>query len=428
KKLKIITSIAVIALISIPIFLKNEKQPLEIVTVSNGMGIKTSLVQVNSEDVIYIRSKFKGAGVRCNPPEQHGISLVACCMLFDEINGLSREETTEKKIDLGIHEFSTFANDEDFCFHFYITKDKIIDALTFLSHAFSDMNFSSSYLEYVKKLYPSIQDVETSIPQELLRQRLWNMLYQNSVYGMCDTGSSQSISSITTKDVQDFVRNTLRRDNLEVVFVGKISRFEIDDYLKILFAGLPEAKEKKSDPMTPTADLSEETEAVIIRPGMRDVVCTMTGIRIDQLSDMEKAALYVIIDSLFNSRTGDFCQGLRKRNIAYDISYEMVQGDMSNVFSVSACLDKKDLESYKKYLDEKFAEYQKILDLKALGKTKNYFIKISNNGFKSLKNLAEKIKDAALPFDEITEEILEKVSQKLFQKSLQRTVIIGDIS
>ncbi|MDR2681695.1 MAG: hypothetical protein LBB29_01450, partial [Holosporaceae bacterium] len=65
KKLKIITSIAVIALVSIPIFLKDEKQSLELVTVGNDMDIKTSLVYINSEDVIYIKCKFKNAGVRC---------------------------------------------------------------------------------------------------------------------------------------------------------------------------------------------------------------------------------------------------------------------------------------------------------------------------------------------------------------------------
>ncbi|MDR3180193.1 MAG: insulinase family protein [Holosporaceae bacterium] len=428
KKLKIVTSIAVIALISIPIFLKNEKRSLEVVDVSNNMGIKTSLVYVNSGDVIYVRCKFKNAGVQCNSVEKHGISAVTSRMLFDKIHGLSYVEVLEKFADLGIWDFTRSTCGEDFYFHFYVTKAMITDALKFLSHAFSDTNFSSSYLEYIKKFYPSILDVETSAPQDLLRQRLWSMLYSNSVYGMSDTGSSRSISGLSTKDIQDFVRNTLRRDNLDVVFVGEISRFEVDDYLKILFAGLPETtKLEKFRFETLKDDLSAETEAVITRPNLHDVVCVMTGVRIDGLSNMEKAALKTIVEGIFNAKTGDFSRGLRRRNISHNAFCEVIWGDMSNVFFISVFLAKKDLENYKKYLYEKFAEYQQTLDLGALEKAKNYLIKISCNGF-SLQDLDEKIETTSFPYDEVAEEALEEMMKKLFDQSRLRTVIIGDIA
>ncbi|MDR2794720.1 MAG: insulinase family protein [Holosporaceae bacterium] len=429
KKLKIITSIAVIALISIPIFLRNEKQSLEVVDVSNNMGIKTSLAYINSEDVIYIRCRFKTAGVRCNSVGKHGISVVASRMLFDKIHGLSRLETSEKLADLGVCAFARSADGEDFCFDFYVTKDTIADALKFLSYAFSDTNFSSSYLEHIKKIYPNILDVETSSPHDLLLSRLWSMLYSNSTYGMNDTGSSQSISSLSIRDIQAFVRNMLRRDNLEILFVGKISRSEINDYVQILFAGLPETTEqKKFHPETLKADLSPEIESVISRPSLRDVVCVATGVRIDELSDLEYAALNVIADCIFNARIGDFSQGLHEINIVHNGYYEIICGDMSNMLFISVCLDKKDLENYRKYLYEKFAEYSQTLNLEALGKVKDYFIKISRNGFKSLQDLDKKIEEASRPYDEITEEIFEKVVKKLFDPSRLRTVIIGDVS
>ncbi|GHU13067.1 hypothetical protein FACS189449_07910 [Alphaproteobacteria bacterium] len=425
KELKKILPIAVIAVIAASvIFSKKEKQSLEIDHVSNKMNIKASLIQVNSRDVIYIKCKFKNAGVLHNPLDKHGISAVAAHMLFRRMNGLSEEETAEKFSDLGIYDFSASAEGDDFEISFSIIEAKANDALKFIASAFSNTDFSSSYLEHVKKIYPDVLDVDTSNPLQLLHDKMFSMLYQNSAYGLSDSGSSQAVSSITTGDIVDFVKNMLRQDNLEVVFVGKVSRFDINDYLKILFAGIS-SEEREPELMELSEDISDEKIAVITRPNMKDVVCVMTGVRLDNLTDLERAAVMIILTALFDKKVGDFPRGLRKKGITYDVSGYSVHRTLSDVFYIVTCLNQDDLQNYKKYLDEKLADYLRKINPQELERIKNCFIKISHNGFESLRDLDEKIKDAALPFDEVTPEICANVSKKLFDPSHIRTVIIG---
>ncbi|GHT91301.1 hypothetical protein FACS1894122_03480 [Alphaproteobacteria bacterium] len=424
KELKKILPIAVIAVIAASIILsKKEKQSLEIDHVSNKMNIKASLIQVNISDVIYIKCRFKNAGVLHNPLDKHGISAVAAHMLFRRINGLSEEETAEKLLDLGIHNLDTSVEGDDFELSFSVIDAKANDALKFLASAFSNTDFSSSYLEYVKKIYPDVLDVDTSDPVQLLHDKMFSMLYKDSTYGLSDSGSSQAISSITTRDIADFVKNMLRQDNLEVVFVGKVSRFDINDYLKILLEGIS-SEEKEVEPTKLSEDMSDEKVAVITRSNMKDIVCVMTGVRLDGLTDLERAAIKIILTVLFDGKVGDFSHGLREKGIAYDVSEHSVHRTLSDVFYIVACLNQDDLQNYKKYLDEKFADYLRKINQKELERIKSYFVKISHNGFESLQDLDEKIEDASLPFDEVTPEICEKVSRKLFDPAHTRTVVI----
>ncbi|GHU17589.1 hypothetical protein FACS189472_04710 [Alphaproteobacteria bacterium] len=428
RELKKMLLIAVIALIAASIiFSKKERQSLEIDQVSNKMNVKASLIQVNSRDVIYIKCKFKNAGVLHNPLDKHGISAVAAHMLFRRINGLSEEETAEKICDLGIHNFSTLTDGDDFEISFFVIDTKANEALKFLASAFSCKDFSSSYLEHVKQIYPYVLDVDTSDPFQLLHDKMFSMLYKDSTYGMSDSGSSLAVSSITTADIVDFVKNMLRRDNLEVVFAGKVSRFDINDYLKILLDGIS-SEERESEPFKLSEDMSDEKTAVITRSNMKDVACVMTGVRLDGLTDLERAAVEIIFKALFDTQIGDFSKGLREKGITYDVSRYSVRRTLSDVFYITACLNKDDLQNYTKYLDEKFADYFRKVNQKELERIKNYFIKISHDGFESLQDLDEKIKDASLPFDEVTPEICEKAARKLFDHAHIRTVIIRDAS
>jgi predicted Zn-dependent peptidase len=430
KKIKIIAFLVAMALISTPIFMRKEHKPLEVRGISSKMNIKTSLIQINSDDIVYIKCVFKNAGVLHNSVSKHGISLLAAHMLFDKIGDLTQEETTEKLLDLEIRYLNVIAEEDDLSFSFFVTQNKIVDALKFIAMAFSDRQFSSADLERVKCMYPVVLDTETASPYDLLLDKTLNLLYEASVYGMSPTGSSQSIAGITVKDIKEFIADVLKRDNLEVTFAGKVSPFDIDGYLEILFAGISaDEKEIDKDAMGRklSASMSSEPVALITRPSMGNVVGVMIAARLDDMTDLEEAAAYIIMNTIFDKKMGDFVRELRSNNIIYNVSTSYLDRSLSKVFYWTAYIDKNDLPKYLKYTSRKIQEYSAKIDVGELKKTQKFFQKVSADGFDSLDDLDAKIKKASLPFGDVTDMLLQETAKKLFDLSRLKTVIIGDL-
>jgi predicted Zn-dependent peptidase len=422
---KIIISLIFIVLVSAPIFFRKEKSFVKISEVVNNCGVKTHMIRVKSDNVIYIKCKFKNAGVLHNVSEKHGISAVIAELLCRKINGRSPQETKEKLLELGIKNLFIHALEDHFILSFYILKDKAQEALQFLSSIFSQPEFSKNDLEFIKEKYPMILDVDVSHPQELLFDRLMSMLYQNHNYGLNNTGTARAISSITEHDVRDFIKSNFSKDKLEVFFTGDLSSSEIETYIEILFSKLAEKNQKDFQNITiESSGLSEERSAAIHKRNMQDVAGVMSGIRLDKLNDKEKAALHIIIETLFDEKTGDFCLGLQSLNVAYGVNSVILQRSSSSVFYFFVYIDKNDLTDYKKYLKDKILTYRNKLNIKDLRRTQNYLIAQARNGFADITDIDEKIERNSLPFSEVTEAIFISVAEKLFDESQMRTVCI----
>ncbi|MDR0968156.1 MAG: insulinase family protein [Holosporaceae bacterium] len=412
--------IILIALIAAIAFFKEKKPTAKISLVSNSRCDRAYQIRVKS-DVIYAKFKFKSAGVLRDVPEKRGIAVIVADLLSRRINGLSPAETKEKLAELGVNDFSINASGDDFIVSFCALKDNAAKAFEFLSSIFDDPKFSKNDLEFVKEKYPRILDADESHPQELLFEKLMSVLYRDHNYGLSDSGTSQSVSSVTEEDVRNFIKLNLTKNNLEVFFTGDMSQAKIESYIKTLFSKLPRAFENKNDDIS-SSPLSEEKEDTIHKKNMENVVGIMQGVRIDKLNKIERAATRIIIETLFDRKTGLFCEGLRSQNIAYEVDYHFLQRKLSNVLYFTVYLDKKDLKKYKDYLKNCFE--LKLSDLNEILREKKRLIASSKNGFAGVANLDEKTKLDSLPFGEITLEILANVAKKIFDESKTRTVYI----
>ncbi|MDR2781151.1 MAG: insulinase family protein [Holosporaceae bacterium] len=423
--MKIIITVILIVLISAPIFLKKEKQFIKIFESANSYGVKAYQVRVKSDKVVYVKCKFKNAGVLHNIQEKHGISAIVGTIICRKIGELSPEETEEKLNELGVGHFNINAFGDDFELSFFVLKDKAADALKSLSPIFSKPIFSKNDLEFVKGRYPAILDPEISPPKELLFDKMMNMLYPHNGYGLNNTGTAQAINSITKDDIDDFIHNNFSKDNLEVFFAGDVSQSEIELYIETLFDGLREKGEEKSQNLDISASHpSEDNFSVIYKKNMGNAIGIATGIRLDNLSNKEKATAYIILKNSFDGKIGDFQAGLRSQNIAYSVDSGYLQRQLSNVFYFFIFIDKKDLEKYKKYAEEKISTYQYKLNLKDLSFFQDSIAISLRNGFTSIAHIDKQIEYNLLPFSEITQNDILEVARKIFDKSSIRTVYI----
>ncbi|MDR0678284.1 MAG: insulinase family protein [Holosporaceae bacterium] len=426
KKLKIIISIVLLAAVSVFMFFKDEEYSISVSEVRNNYGVKAYQIRVNSGNVIYVKCKFRNVGILHNSPKKHGISVVAGDLLCRRINGLSPEETKEKLLELGIKNLSINALEDDFILSFYVLKDKAMGALQFLSSIFLKPEFLKNDLEFIEKKYPEMLDLDSSHPQKLLLNKLLYMLYENHNYGRNNTGTSQAIAGITEDDVRDFITSNFSKDGLEIFFTGNTSQSEIETYLGKLISKLPEKSQKKfiSETDISSSSTVEERETIMDKKNMGNIVGIMFGVRIDNPSDQEKAATYIIVKTLFDRKIGDFSKGLQFKNIVHGVNYNVLQRQLSTVFYCWNYIRKDDLAKYNSYLKEKISTYGKRLNIKKLEHVQENLILWSRIGFTDLSNLDQKITYCSLPFSEVMPEILMKVARKLFDESKIKIVYI----
>ncbi|MDR0555631.1 MAG: insulinase family protein [Holosporaceae bacterium] len=424
---KITIALILIILVSTPIFFSKEKSFLKITEISNSFGIKTNLVRIKNGNVVYVKCRFKYAGVFHNPAEKHGISAVVAELLCRKIGELSPEETTEKLKNQGIEELSIHALGDHLSLSFYVLKDKAVDALNFLAPVFTQPKFTRNDLEFVKNKYPTILDPKTADPEQLMFDKLLQLLYPNHNYGLNRTGTAEALSSVTESDVYQFVRENFTKKKLTVLFCGDLSVFETESFLKALFSQLPVGEDMPNlfpEDLT-KYPVAEQKDLIIPREHLGNVLGVMCGMRLDKLNAREKAALQIIITTLFDDTTGDFCEGLRKKQLAYAVEAKILHRSLSSIFYFSVYIRENDLAEYKKYVEEKISSYQYKLNIKHLKRTREYFSETSQKGFISIRNIEEQIKNHQLPFTQLPDELFLQVARRLFEKI--KIVYIGKV-
>ena len=431
KRLKIIALIVVVLLAAAPLFLKSEKDFLEVMNFTDSIGVKTRIIKFDSNEVVYVKCKFKNSGGYFDAPEKLGLSAVVSSVLFSRVGDLSLPDTARKFKELGITGMDVSSSGHDFEIAFLMPKSKSAEILSFLSTAFVEPAFTKRDLEYVKRFYPDILDVETSSITDLTREKIDEMLYENGMYGVNLTGSPQTISGITIEDVEDFIKTKFTRKNLKMTFGGSVSKAEAESYTKILFEKISEGNEpeklKADQQKILLGNLSEQTEAKISKPHMEDVVGILTGIRLDGFNKLERAATTIIVDALF-SEFGDFIRDMERSDIIGLVNCRATFEKYSGALYLEVVLNKKDVEKYKKFLAEKLSEYQKKINLRDCRIAKKNFEKLTQSGFIAMNGLDYKLKMRLLPFAKVDDDVLKYTANKLFDKKNIRTVVIGDFS
>jgi hypothetical protein len=208
---------------------------------------------------------------------------------------------------------------------------------------------------------------------------------------------------------------------LEVFFAGNISQSSIESYIGTLFSKLPDKFENKNDDIS-SSILSEEKETTVFKKDMGDIVGIMRGVRVDKLNKKERAAARIIIEALFDPKTGRFCKELKAKNIACEFDFHFLRRRLSNVFYFTIYIDEKDFESCKKHLENYRGPTLPAL-YEILGEKKRLILS-SQNGFANIAEIDEKIKRDSLPFADVTLKDMIGVVEKLFNESQTRTVYI----
>ncbi|MDR1334812.1 MAG: hypothetical protein LBJ19_00850 [Holosporaceae bacterium] len=424
KKIKVVIFFLLAMLIVAPVFLKKEKAAMMITSITSKAGVKTTLVTAKNRKISFVTLRFTNAGILQNSPEEHGISCLLGHLLLRRVNRLSAEDTAEKFMQLGLRDLKCSCDEDDFIISFYVSNDRIQDAAHLLSMAFKSPTISDGDLKQAKNIFPVHMSDEFSPPGMLLLDRLLGLLYDGSVYGFNRDGSSISINGVTLDALQQFMRANLTVQNLKATIVGDLSRSEINSFLSTLCEPLP----KKYSVITSdklTCGMAENKVCQIQKSSMKDMVGIMVGVRLDNLTDLELAAVYIIIDAIFDDKIGDFFCSLKQQGIACTVTYDLLEYRLSCTFVLRLYLDRADLEKFQQCFGEKFIEYNRNRCIHNLEqKKRNHIMIVRQSGFVNYDNIDQKLKNLHLPFEKVTAKVIDGVMAKLFDEQMRRIVII----
>lgn len=410
-KMKIIFLLILIIFGSAHLFLKTDEALIPLEKIRNSLNIPAYILDVKPSDVVVLKIKFRNAGAFLNPLDKRGISAVLGKTLLTKADNLSEEATSEIIENLGVGDIRI----EPYYDHFYISfafiKDNAYKALKFISSLLFEPKISDRYLETKKIFFPTTQNLDSSFPSQLAFKKLLNLLYKDSAYGLDYTGSSMTISGITAKDIESFIKENFTLQNLSVLFIGNLSKFDAEKYLTILFEKLPQNYKEKEIQIPENS--RELKEVYIEKSNMDDAIFISFGLRVDKLSDLEKATLLIIEKAIFNDPFSDFAVGIREIGIANDIFSSVHLFEKSAMLMVSALIQSNDLQNYKTYLLKKLNDYKNI-DTKTLTKAQKYFIENSSQGIYNFSDTLEEIYIKYLPFKKVTKKDFENLIKKLF--------------
>lgn len=421
QKTKIIFSVAAALLLITPLFLKQEKEAFDISEVYNTHSVKASLINVKNVNAVYIKCKFRNAGVLHNTLKNHGISIILAETIFQKTAGLSSNETSQKLHELGIRNLHAEAYGDDFEISFLVSKNHIDDALKFLAPCIVHPAIPENDLEQMKRTYPNIIDLETSSAEAVLLDELLQMLYPKHTYGLNITGSAQAINSLTSADLYDFIEKNFTKSRAGVTIVGDISRFDAAQYLGMLMGDIPEGENPEINFDAPQ---NEENEKKLYRKDMRDAVGIAWGIRLDGLSDLETAAAKITIKTLFNP-DGDFSSSLQKENIAAVNEAALYKRRYSSIFYIISYVRKKDAAKFIGFLKNKLTKYAATQNLRHLEAYQKYYEELSKTGAKNFADACRQITEKNLPYHTVSPKDFSEISKKLFDASRAKIITLS---
>lgn len=402
--------------------------------------VKASILPLRNHDILYVKCVFKNAGTLNNKLEAHGISNVVAALLFKHLEGMSQEDTADKLEELGIRGFCLDAAGDDFEISFQVAREKAKDVFAFLNKAFVKPTFSEGDLNKAKDSIPTVLDPETASAYQLMYVKIFEMLYgANCAYGLRSTGTAQAIGGVTADNIRTFIKDKLSRKNLKILMAGDVTNMSARQYLDIFLEDIPEGVKNHREGLpaeggmfgtgdglpADSSSFSKDSKKVfdgfekVSKANMLKTVSFLAGARLDGLSDVEKAALIIIKETLFGSIDSDFVEGLKNIKVGTNCVSKIIERSYSSVLLLYAYVDQKDAEKYAKYLEEKLAEYAASDYCRGsiLGRfmdTKKYLLKLSDNGFYTLADIDKQMKRAYLPYEKVTERVLMDMLQRIF--------------
>lgn len=256
RMIKVCASLAAFALVATPAAAQGRTMNIQEVT-SPG-GIKAWLVESHANPLIAIRFAFFG-GASQDTPGKEGQAYFVTSMMDEGAGELDATAFQEREQALAMR--MSFDAGRDVMLGNIQTltenKDEVFDLARL---ALSQPRFDEDALERVRAQILAGLKFDENDPGTVASLAWDRLAFHDHPYGRPVKGTGESIASVTSGDLHDYVRRVFARDKLVVSAVGDIAAEELGKALDQLFGDLPAQSAlvqvaEATPPMGPTREV-----------------------------------------------------------------------------------------------------------------------------------------------------------------------------
>lgn len=222
-----------------PIPTKPQSSHINVQNVQNSKGITAWIVEAHEIPVVSVALAFKMAGSIAEPANMAGLTDLLSSTIDEGSGDLNSQEFKNFLLKNNI-ELSIKADQDVFHVSFRTTKKNINEAFHMLRAILTKPRFEDSTLTRVKNQLLAIYEQSLHNEHTLGSQEMNVVMFGNHPYARTVQQVIKDLPKITDKQLRQFMRERLARNNLLISVVGDITPGELKDYLDRTFGDFPE--------------------------------------------------------------------------------------------------------------------------------------------------------------------------------------------
>jgi zinc protease len=291
-------------------------------------GIEAWLVQEPSIPLIALDFAFRG-GANQDPADKPGVATMATSLLDEGAGDLDsksfHERMEAKAIELGFN-----ANRDQTTGFLRTLSANQDEAFELLRLALTEARFDKTDMDRIRDQMLSGLRRETTSPNEMASQRWWSTAFPGHPYGRPVRGTIESVPTITTADIKDYMRRVFARDTLKLAVVGNIDAASVGKLVDKVFGSLPAKGGLAAIPVVNPQGLGQKISVDLDVP---QSVLMLGGVGVPR-NDPDFVAAFVVNHILgggsFSSRL--YREVREVRGLAYSVYSALIPLDHSALF------------------------------------------------------------------------------------------------
>jgi len=211
----------------------NNLNALDIKEVNYYKNKKAWLVNDNNLPIVAIKLAFK-AGSGIDLKGKRGTANLTASLLDEGAGNYSAKEFKKVLADNSITLNFSITQD-NFYINLYTLKENLGLSFQLLDLALTKPTFKLEEINRIKSNIKLILEDSYKDPDEIGSRLFREILFEGHPYEFDTLGVSEDIDKITKKDLENFLENNLRIENLYIAASGDINEYELKKYLKEYF-------------------------------------------------------------------------------------------------------------------------------------------------------------------------------------------------
>jgi len=402
--------------------------------VSEG-GIKAYLISEPSIPFMSLSMRFSGGAVG-DPEGREGVANLVSGLLDEGAGDLDSQAFQTELEDLAIR-LSFSAGRDGFSGDLKTLTENRERAFELLRLALSEARFDDEPVQRIKSQVQASLRRRLDDPDRLASKTWFEQAFDGHAYARPVEGTIESVDTINTEDLQNFVTSRLAQDNLLIGVAGDITAAELGPLLDYAFGALP----AEAEPL-PAAVVSPELSGIsVVRQDVPQskVLFGQKGLMRD---DPEFYAAFIANHILggggFSSR---LTQEIREaRGLVYSVSSYLYPTDLAPIWlgglgtsnaSVTEALDVVQSE-VRRMADGDISE-QELADAKTY-LTGSFPLRLTSNDRIAGLLVSMQVSDLGIDYldnrndfiEAVTLDDLKRVAARLYDPDNLLTVVVGN--